>query len=60
VAQAETVLACVQEVLGSNVVRDNNIPRTGQMFFSVQGEGTARHGNFPLYQWRYRTTNEPT
>jgi hypothetical protein len=38
VAQAETVLACVQEVLGSNIVRDNNIPRTGQMFFSVQGD----------------------
>jgi hypothetical protein len=28
VAQAETVLACVQEVLGSNVIRVNNIPRT--------------------------------
>lgn len=38
VAQAETVLVCVQEVLGSNVVRDNKIPRRGQMFFSVQGE----------------------
>jgi hypothetical protein len=33
VAQAETVLACVQVVMGSNVVRDNNIPRIGQMFF---------------------------
>jgi hypothetical protein len=43
-AQAETVLACVQEVLGSNVVRDNNIPRTGQMFFSVQGQ---RRDNTP-------------
>jgi len=38
VAQAETVPACVQEVLGSNIVRDNNIPRTDQMFFSVHGE----------------------
>jgi hypothetical protein len=47
VAQAETVLVCVQELLDSNVVRNDNIPRTGSSQFKAK-DGTARHGNFPL------------